>query len=353
MTKHVYHREHFTKLDQLNKDLLHTVLNNSETQDLIGGWDWDIYTHQMRIKELQYIAKTNTKDSDLQTKHDVLHMHLQAITDAIAHTAYENAHAHAWAVQFRYERIAEMISLVCTNAAHRAFDLVDRQTAFIFQYYEPYIIKIARKYLSNISYQDYAFDDLSQNAAVGLLKAIRNFSIDRDAEFMTHAFNHIRCENSRDKAKKHEINISHGDILKLNQLHHFMEGYYARHSELPSTAYIAKHLNWSIEKIEELLKFPKLRKTLDEHGMADEPILSHEMDEGDLNINIYMPHVWKLIKDLSDKERRALLDSFELDTAVDVSDMNYEQRKYYKQRALLHLRKGLSKNKRYLEEGDL
>jgi RNA polymerase sporulation-specific sigma factor len=117
------------------------------------------------------------------------------------------------------------------------------------------------------------YDDLFQLGSVGLLKAIRNFSIDFDVCFSTYAVPMIMGEIKRYLRDDGYIKISRTTKTLSYKINMFSEQYKLKHQKSPTIEEIAKE--FSIEPQEAVFVMDSTlypisiyEKTDDEHGLA-------------------------------------------------------------------------------------
>jgi len=133
----------------------------------------------------------------------------------------------------------------------------------------PLVKSIVRRYKG----RGVEYDDLFQLGSVGLLKAIRNFSINFDVCFSTYAVPMIMGEIKRFLRDDGYIKISRSTKALSYKINQFSEQFKLKHQKSPTIEEIAKE--FSIEPHEVVFALDSTlcpvsiyEKTDDEHGLA-------------------------------------------------------------------------------------
>ena len=129
------------------------------------------------------------------------------------------------------------------------------------------VINIAKKYIYRKSL---SFSDLIQEGNIGLIKAINKFDYTKGYKFSTYATWLIKNSISRaisDKGKM--IHYPHNVNELFRKIFVFKDKYIQKYNKEPTCAEIAKELNFSEKRIEELFNSPTCTIGFEEYYYLD------------------------------------------------------------------------------------
>ncbi|MGZ8695589.1 MAG: SigB/SigF/SigG family RNA polymerase sigma factor, partial [Gaiellaceae bacterium] len=153
------------------------------------------------------------------------------------------------------------------RAYHEQGDLAARDQ--LIEQYMSLVRSLARRY----AYRGEQLDDLVQIGAIGLIKAIDRFDVDRGVELTTYATPNIIGEIKRHfRDKGWSVRVPRGLQELAVQLSRLIEQLTVQHSRSPTIAEIAKEAGVEEEQVLEALESARAYSTvsLSSGGMGDE-----------------------------------------------------------------------------------
>lgn len=171
----------------------------------------------------------------------------------------------------------------------------------------PLLKSIIKRYMGkNIEY-----DDLFQISSIGLLKAIKNFSLDYDVKFSTYAVPMILGEIKRFLRDDGYLKVSRSVKTQANKIMQFLDCYRKEHSTEPTIDEIAKEFGCDATDIVFALDSTKMPISLfekvdnsDEKGLTLMDKLVVDSKDDDLIDRVILKSV---INDLTPRERKIII----------------------------------------------
>lgn len=172
------------------------------------------------------------------------------------------------------------------------------------------VSNIARKYFGlGLSWQD-----IIQEGNIGLIKAVEKFDYRRGYRFSTYVHSCVRHTIIKAIVSQSPIHIPFSIARQINKVVEESRRLAQRYGREPSSGEIARQLDWSISKVEEILRIIydsslNLKKEIPIEEVEDKRNSPEEMAIRSL----LQQQIKEILKTLSFKERRILQLKFGLD----------------------------------------
>lgn len=183
------------------------------------------------------------------------------------------------------------------------------------------VISIARRYVR----PGLALEDLVQEGAIGLVRAIRNFDLERGLRFSTYAVHWIRQSVGRAAdAQTNMIRLPNHAIDSLRKIERTRNELRATLGKEPTDEEIATHLDMPVSKVARLARYARANYSLehkarDDHSSPLGALLAspEEADPESVAIErVWISEIFELInKHLSSGERWAIYRHLGLDVS--------------------------------------
>lgn len=187
--------------------------------------------------------------------------------------------------------------------------------------YLPLVRHVVHKVATNIHHQQ-DVEDLISAGTVGLVKAARNYSASRDADFKTYAY--IRIRGAVIDELRSRSPLSSAVHHKIRDLQEVYERFASSNGRPPSDEELAQKLNIPLQDMYKILDDARRQNFLSIHGiMQDEPVLgafapaSHEPSpDAEAERKEMLERMAQAIQELPERDRVVLLLYYERDLTM-------------------------------------
>lgn len=186
-------------------------------------------------------------------------------------------------------------------------------------------LRLAFAIAGQLFHHDFPFDDMIQNANLGLLKAIDRYDYTAGTKFSTYATWWIRQSIKREKQiTENIIGIPTNKAVSLGEIEKFKAEYYTEHQKEPTDEEIAGYMDISVEKLHRIYGSNIIITSLDTPVSAEEgestTLMQMIEDEDSASpeetaMNLFLGNsIDDILKDiLTEKERYVIIRRYNLD----------------------------------------